>query len=146
VANPYDPKKIVAQILAKQHDDALDDIFQAILERVRAGEDRMRWKIGPWVAHDLTVTEDDLLVEECLRIEEATKVPWHRIDPIDAVNEAAAVLTVALSGRRGLSLEEATKQVGALGARALRDMISKYIAEGSPLDQVATGADDRPLP
>ena len=116
MARPLDSKRIVAEILAGQHEDAASDILAALLEFSRKNEDRVRWKIT-WPLHDLVVTEDDLTVEECLRVEKATGVRWHQIDPIDSVNEAAAILSVALSSRRDLPLEDATKQVGALGAR-----------------------------
>lgn len=133
MARPLDSKRIVAEILAGQHDDDINDIFQAVIEVARREDNRVRWRIV-WTAHDLTITEDDLTVEECLKVEEMTKVPWHRIDPLDTVKEAAAILTVALHARRDLPMDDAVKQVGALGARSVMDMVGKYVAEGSPID------------
>jgi hypothetical protein len=140
VAKPLDSKRIVAEILAGQHDDTGDNIFQAIVKRAAEVNGRFRWRVT-W--DDLTVTEDDLTLDECMAVEKFAGVPWHRMDPLDSASEAAAVLIVAMNRRRDIPIDDAVKKLGAVGYAEILAGVDKYMVEPSPLDQLGTVTDDK---
>jgi hypothetical protein len=141
VAKPLDSNRIVAEVLAGQHDDKGDDIFQALVKRAAEINGRFRWRVT-W--EDLTVTEDDLTLDECMAVEAFAKVPWHRLDPLDSASEAAAILIIAMNRRRDIPVDDAVKKLGAVGYSQILAGVDKYMAEPSPLDQTGE-VDGTPL-
>ena len=65
---------------------------------------------------------DDLTLDEAIAIEEATGVPWTRINPIDSGDHCKRIMTTFLARTR--SAEEAAKIVGGL---TLRQVLAQVV-------------------
>lgn len=143
MARSLDSNRIIAEVLAGQHNDSLPDLFSAVLKAVSSEDMGVRWAVD---YEGLEVTEDTLTVGECVAIEEETGLTWARIQPSRSALMARAVLTAALVARKGMGKDEARERVDAIPALQFLKMVREYVVPASPLDQQAVDPESESAP
>jgi hypothetical protein len=122
---------IAQRIAAGDYDGELVPMLEAIQGRFTSQATGMRWQL---VLGDLTVTEDDLTLNEAYAIEKAAACNWAEIDPVRSANHCRAVVGVCLESRLGLTLDQVDARLGSLTVSELVDAISRTEVTPVPLD------------
>jgi hypothetical protein len=122
---------IAQRIAAGDFDGELMPVLEAIQSRFASQATGMRWQLA---LGDLTVTEDDLTLNEAYAIEKAAACNWAEIDPVRSANHCRAVVGVCLESRLGLTRDEVETRLGSLTVSELVDAISRAEVTPVPLD------------
>ncbi len=138
-----EPEDLAPAILNGQYDTVIADVLEAIKIRDREGTIHLCWR---FTYEDLVVDEDNITVAEALLVEQARGVAVQDLRVAATAHNAAAVLVAALMERKNMSIEDATKQVGALGATQMFKMISEYPDVNPPKDASAPATPDTSQP
>lgn len=128
-------KKAIQEIMAGRCDGELLSILEAVQTRIVAGEARFQWCIT-W--GDLEVTEDNLLLDEAISVEEATGTTWASIDPARNARQCRAILRACLISRRGLTPTEADAELAKVGVTEIVGCLSRVEVNPAPLDSATS--------
>lgn len=128
-------KRAIQEILAGRCDGDLLTILEAVQARIVAGEARFQWKIA-W--GDLEVTEDNLLLDEAITIEEATGTTWASIDPARNARQCRAILRACLISRQGMTPTDADAELAKVGVTEIVGCLSRVEVNPAPLDSATS--------
>lgn len=122
---------IAQRIAAGDYDGELMPMLEAIQGRFSTSATGLRWqlKLG-----ELTVTEDDLTLNEAYAIEKAAGCNWGEIDPVRSANHCRAIVGVCLESRLKLTHDEVEARLDALTVSELVDAISRTEVAPVPFD------------
>lgn len=132
-----DVDTLIGNIKRGTTDGRLDEILDAVAARVEALSGGIRWQID-LESEALHVTEDDLTLGEARLVQALARRPWLRIDPLNDVGCAIAVVTAMLHFRLGLDLVAASARTQKLSATEVAHSISQYTTSGRPFDGGST--------
>jgi hypothetical protein len=122
-------ERILEDIAAGKADGDLNAIAEAIGNRVMAGAVASRWKIE---LDGMTVTEDDITLDEAALVQEAAGIVWRNLDPLRSAVHARALILVCLQTRKGLTEDEAKGRTATLGALETIEAISHVLDAETP--------------
>ena len=122
---------IAQRIAAGEYDGELMPVLEAVQSRFASSAVGLRWQVK---LGDLTVTEDDLTLNEAYAIEQAAACNWSEIDPVRSANHCRALVGVCLESRLGLTHDEAEARLCALTVSELVDAISRREVAPVPFD------------
>lgn len=95
---------IVVSILNGDQDAALVNIGQAIDNRIKGGDVRVRW----WLHfQDRYVTADTFTIGAALSFEAQTSVPWGKEEPARSMTQRAALVVAHLIEVEGMTTKDA---------------------------------------
>lgn len=129
---PPRPKVTPTQQVAKdiamgEHDGGLSDIFAAFLARLKETDQTRKWML---TLDDLEVTQEELTLDECVRLEEETGETWAEMaPPMSSATQAKRILVMFLETRLGLTPLEAAERAGAMTAPEVEQAYSAYVAD-----------------
>ena len=118
-----------------QLDEELSGLQDLITARLadKDGPD-VRWSL---TLGDLSVSEDDLTLQECFDWETRANVPWSLLKPTISAHIAQALLVTVLISRQGMSEDDAVAKVGEFRAQQVMAAIGSYVVgvdDEDPLD------------
>lgn len=119
-------EQVIAGILAGEHDVVLGQVWQAVATRAVATDARWRVEL-PSVG--VTVTEDDLTLDEAYLIEKETGTPFVAFNPVALAAHVRALLLVVLQTRHGLTAEQAVERIRAVTKTEVVAAVSRYTTE-----------------
>lgn len=124
---PFEPSAVVAAILAGRLDDHIDDLVEALGQRVADAKKERPWRIEVGAT---VVTEEDLTWGEAAAIQRILKIEawWRDIDLMDPLHQLA-VCSVRLARLEGISQKEAIERLEHhFTAREALEGVSRYTA------------------
>jgi len=124
---------IAQWIAAGDLDFELSAVYDALSARFSEGAVGLTWSV---VIPDLdvSISEDDLTIDEAMMIEKMTGTTWASIDPVRTAADARAVLAVALSQRCGLTVDEAEEKLKTVRAADYLKGVKREVVTPAPLD------------
>lgn len=127
---------IAQWIAAGDLDGGLGGILEAIQTRFSVGAAAMKWAIDlPDL--ELSLSEDDLTIDEAMLIESMANCTWAEIDPVRSAAHCRAILAACLSQRHNLSASEANEKLKGLTVVELLGAIKRTEVNRAPLDSPA---------
>lgn len=120
-----------AGIVAGHYDGQLEKLQNAITARLQDidGPD-IRWRLD---LDDISVTEDDLTMEEAAAWEKRSGLPWRMLRPANLATIASSLIVTVLMTRNGMSEEDAVERTNKLTAAAVAAAMSNYEVVAPPL-------------
>lgn len=116
-------QKAASAIRKGECDSGLDDVLNALMDRVSSGAVGMRWSLD---LDDLHVTEEDLTLGEADMLERLLGCSWGEVNPLKSAEHAAALIRVTLHTRLDLPTDEASERTQAYSVKRVVDAITQH--------------------
>ena len=124
---------IAQHIAAGDLDGELGTVLEAIQLRFMEGAAAMTWSIDlPDLG--LSLSENDLTIDEAMLIEKMTGTTWSEIEPVRSAAHCRAILAACLSQRQSLTPDEANEKLKTLKVVDLLGAIKRTEVNPAPLD------------
>lgn len=126
-------REAVMEIALGHFDGELESVWEAVYSRLRATDGpEMHWQVN---LDGISVTEDDLTLQECIDWEARSGTPWSILKPATSAKLAQDLLVVVLMSRKDMSEEDAVSHLASLTQKTVVDAITTYEVPASPLAQ-----------
>jgi hypothetical protein len=129
-----DVTKLCEELALGRHDDRLQDLAEAVGHRIVTKGAKMRWRITVTLGDlgELVVDEDNVTLDEMETAERLAGATWLTLDPRQSARKMRAVLAAAVMHRHGLTEADALEALSGLGALAVVESLSEYMADADP--------------
>lgn len=108
-------------------DDDLATVYEAFLNRIDATGHGIKWKLD---LPDLHITQDDLTLGECVRLERESGMDWQQMSgPLASGEHARRFLVLFFETRLNLSAEDAAARADAMGINDVTNAFGAYIGD-----------------
>lgn len=128
------PSELAKEIALGRHDDDLPEIVEAVGLRAVERRVEVRWRL---TFGDLVIDEENLTLDELVRVEELTGKTWLTLDPKRSARAARAFILAALESREGLSPADAAERLSDVTAHEVGDGVSEYAVADAPFDSAS---------
>lgn len=128
--------KTIAEVAEGRHDGNLHDLMLAIRHRIEAGATAFLWRV---TFEDVTVTEEDVTLDEMETAERIAGRNWSQLNPAVSAGNCRALLIAALVSRQGMSEKDARERVGKVAVHSLLDGIDSYEVTPPPFEDGPDG-------
>lgn len=124
-------ERAVADVTAGRCDDELVDILNAINRRATMTSVARRWRVN---FDGVSLSEDDLTLDEAVQIEDAAGTTWAMINPMSTAKHCRAILRVMLTSRGSLSGDQADERLAKATVTEIMGALELYGVQPAPFD------------
>lgn len=122
----FEHSQIAKDLAMGRYDAEIPAIVEAVALRANQLKTDVRWRI---TLEDLVVDEENVTLDELVRVEELTKRTWLSVDPRKSARDCKAFMQAVLESRAGLSAAEAVERLGSMRAPEIMAALAEYVVE-----------------
>ncbi len=120
-------EQIAMDLALGRHDADIKTIFEALLTRLSSNDLSVGWKL---TLPDLELVQDDLTLDEAVRLEQESGFDWATMPkPLASAEHARRFLVMFFEKRLGLSPDDAAARVATMTALDTLDAFSLQVAD-----------------
>ncbi len=126
-----DAETFTQELILGRHDEHLNELFQALVSRVKAGSVSKEWIIEDVCG--VSIRESTMTVGQAERIEALSGESWAELNPVKSARQFRAIVQAALESD-GMKSTDAAEKVQALAASEAVDHVRTELSEPVPFD------------